>query len=343
MRATVDSCAALALEQLPDGLGPRFAESPLATLREGLGLTVRPVDQLDQVRADGGLCDGTSYLSDGVILYRRTGNRRENFTLAHELGHWLVDQVDDVYDWLAEQPEPMKMLETVCDRIASQLLLPDAAVAQVVGAGPVSARHVGELVDATQASRPACGIALASSLAGLGAVVIIDRLAGRVEYASVQPDPEQGWPTVFPWPGQPVPAGHPLAKLADGATLTRKTFWQTPWGNAGGLLRRRGRPIRAGGRRVLRHRRLGCGAAPSRRTARVRPASRAVGPLLRSDPHRAGLPLLDLQGAVLPVVSAVSLRPTCPVRGHLLEVLPRLPGSSRRRRPVRGVPHLKVD
>jgi hypothetical protein len=230
VRATVDSCAAMALDQLPHGLGPRFAESPLATLREGLGLTVRPVDQLDQVRADGGLCDGTSYFSDGVILYRRTGNRRENFTLAHELGHWLVDRVDGVYDWLAEQPEPMKMLETVCDRIASQLLLPDAAVAQVVGAGPVSARHIGELVDATQASRPACGIALASSLAGLGAVVIIDRLAGRVEYASVQPDPVHGWPKVFPWPGQPVPAGHPLAKLDDGLTLTRKTFWQTPWG-----------------------------------------------------------------------------------------------------------------
>jgi hypothetical protein len=35
---------------------------------------------------------------------------------------------------------------------------------------------------------------------------------------------------VFPWPGQPVPAGHPLAKLDDGLTLTRKTFWQTPWG-----------------------------------------------------------------------------------------------------------------
>jgi hypothetical protein len=231
VRATVDSCAAFALDQLPDGLGPRFAESPLAALREGLGLTVRPVDQLDQVRADGGMCDGTSYLSDGVILYRRTGNRRENFTLAHELGHWLVDQVDDVYDWLAEQPEPMKMLETVCDRIASQLLLPSAAVAHVVGAGPVSARHVGELMDATQASRPACAIALASSLDGLGAVVIIDRLAGRVEYASVQPDPEQGWPTVFPWPGQPVPAYHPLARLADGAILTRKTFWATPWGN----------------------------------------------------------------------------------------------------------------
>ena len=39
-----------------------------------------------------------SYLSDGVVLYRSTGNRRENFTMAHELGHWLVDQTNDVYD-----------------------------------------------------------------------------------------------------------------------------------------------------------------------------------------------------------------------------------------------------
>ena len=43
------------------------------------------------------------------------------------------------------------------------------------GAGPISARHVSELVDATRASRPACAIALASRLAGLGAVVIIDK------------------------------------------------------------------------------------------------------------------------------------------------------------------------
>lgn len=230
MRATVDSCAQLALGQLPQGVAARFAASPETTLREALGLRVRPVDHLDDVREDGGLCDGVSYLSDGVILYRRTGNRRENFTLGHELGHWLVDQVDEIYDWLVEQPEPAKLLETVCDRIAQKLLLPAAFVAEVVGSGPVSARHVSALVEATRASRPACAIALASRLSGLGAVVIIDKVADQVEYASVQPDPEEGWPTVFPWPGQTVPPGHPLKRLADGVSLTRKSFWQTPWG-----------------------------------------------------------------------------------------------------------------
>jgi hypothetical protein len=230
MRRTVDSCAELALEQLPQGLAARFAESPNTTLCDDLGLTVRPVDHLDRIREDGGLCDGVSYLSDGVILYRRTGNRRENFTLAHELGHWLVDQGDEVYDWLAEQTEPAKLLETVCDRIAQKLLLPAATVAQVVGGGPVSARHVAELVEATKASRPACAIALASRLSGLGAVVIIDKPTEQVAYASVQPDPEQGWPKVFPWPGQSVPAGHPFKRLQDAATLTRQTFWQTQWG-----------------------------------------------------------------------------------------------------------------
>lgn len=230
MPTNVDSCAVLALQQLPHGLAAKFAESPAAPLLEDLGLMVRPVDHLDQVRSDGGLCDGTSYLRDNVILYRRTGNRRENFTLAHELGHWLVDKTSGIYDWLLDQPDPAKMLETLCDRVAQKLLLPEAAVAIVVGRGPVSARHVPDLVEATQASRPACAIALAARLAGPGAVVIIDRSAGRVEYASVQPDPEQGWPTVFPWPGQSVPAGHPIGRLDDGGTLTRKSFWETPWG-----------------------------------------------------------------------------------------------------------------
>lgn len=230
MRTNVESCAALAIAQLPDGLPVRFAHTPSAILIGGLGLKVRSVEQLDRERADGGVCDGTSYLSDGVILYRKTGNRRENFTVAHELGHWLVDQVDAIYDWLADQLEPMKMLETVCDRIAAQLLLPGAAVADVVGRNPVSASHVTELIDATHASGPACTIALAARLTGLGAVVIIDQFTGQVQYASVQPDPEQGWPKVYPWPGQPVPAGHPLASLRQGGTLTLKTFWETPWG-----------------------------------------------------------------------------------------------------------------
>ncbi len=210
-------------------MSQRFAVNPRQTLLEDIGLTVRAVDHLDITRDDGGICDGISYLEEGVVLYRRTGDRRENFTLAHELGHWLVDQGDEIYDLLATQAESAKLLETVCDHIAQQLLLPAHLVASAVSSGPVQARHVTDLYASSSASIPACAIALARRLPGLGAVVVIDRMTQIVEYASVRPDEDSKWPLVYPWPRQVVPSGHPLRNLQANATFQRRTFWETPW------------------------------------------------------------------------------------------------------------------
>jgi hypothetical protein len=226
----LDQCVELALSNLDPAARARFANSPLEVLRSDLNLNVRAVDHLAERRADGGACDGVSFLQDRVILYAPTfQSRRENFTLAHELGHWLVERVEEIYDWLADQDDPQRMLETVCDRIAQRLLLPDDVVASVLAAGPVRARHVLELYRASQASAPACAIALANRIPRLGAVAIIDRSTERVEYASVRPDPDEGWPLVFPWPGQPIPAGHPVKAMSTAQTMTRKAFWRTPW------------------------------------------------------------------------------------------------------------------
>jgi hypothetical protein len=232
MTTSLESCTAQALERLEQmfpGIVARFAMDPFGTLTDELRITVRAVDHLDREREDGGICDGISYLTDGVILYRQTGNRRENFTVAHELGHWLVDQLDEIYDWLADQTEPQKLLETVCDRVAQALLIPDEIANEAVGAGPVTARSLDGLVAATNASRPACAIALSARLPGLGAVVIVDRWSGEVTSASVRPDPVEGWPTVFPWRGQTLSDAHPLATLRPGQTMTRKSYWETPW------------------------------------------------------------------------------------------------------------------
>ena len=141
MEVTLDSCVELALAVLPPDLQAAFAIDPSGVLRQRLGLKVQAVDKLSDSRSDGGACDGVSFLEDGVILYAPTPySRRENFTLAHELGHWLVDQTEAIYDWLADQREPARMLETLCDRIAQRLLLPRTVVRTVVGGGPVQAR-----------------------------------------------------------------------------------------------------------------------------------------------------------------------------------------------------------
>ena len=176
-----------------------------------------------------GLADGVSFLEEGVILYTTPASRRENFTLAHELGHWLAEKAPDIYDWLADQDDPGRLLETVCDRIAQRLLLPDSAAKAVVGSGLIRAKHLIDLYDATQASRPVCAIALAKHVPGLGAIVIIDRYTSTVTHASINPDPERGWPTVFPWRGQRLIDGHPLLRLAPGSSMARLLTWRMPW------------------------------------------------------------------------------------------------------------------
>ncbi|WP_433757158.1 ImmA/IrrE family metallo-endopeptidase [Nocardia sp. CA-135398] len=228
---TLDRCVELSLAQLDPGTRARFAADPLGVLSTELLLKVKAVPQLAQQRADGGACDGMSYLQDGVILYAPTPySRRENFTLAHEFGHYLVNQNDEVLDWLADQDHTEELLETVCDRVAQHLLLPSSLIDSVLDTQPTRASDVTRLYEATQASRPVCAIAVASKLSHLGAVVIIDRPSQAVCYGSVRPDPDQPWPTVFPWPGQRVPPGHPLNNMHRDMSLTRKTFWETTWG-----------------------------------------------------------------------------------------------------------------
>jgi hypothetical protein len=230
VRVDLDGCVQASIAVLSGDVRRKFSGDPLAVLTAELGLTVRSVDHLANSRDVGGACDGLSFLEDGVILYAPTpASRRENFTLAHELGHWLAEKAPGVYDWLADQDDPGRLLETVCDRIAQHLLLPDSAAQAVVGSGPIRAGHLFKLYDATQASRPVCAIALAKQLVGLGAVVILDCVTGEVTHSSVNPDPERGWPTVFPWRGQSLGAGHPLSGMSAGTSLTRRVSWRTPW------------------------------------------------------------------------------------------------------------------
>lgn len=208
----------------------QFALDPEAALTTQLGLTVRGVLSLANSRDDGGFCDGMSFLEDGVILYAPTPNsRRQNFTLAHELGHWIVEQDQGLFDWIADQSDAAALLETVCDQIAQRLLLPDALTNDVVGASLVRAQHVQDLYEASQASYQACAIAIARRIRGLGAVVLINRSDGEVNHASIQPDPDDGWPQVYPWRGQVPPEGHALRSFAPGMNFTRRITWRDTW------------------------------------------------------------------------------------------------------------------
>ncbi|MGQ2915226.1 hypothetical protein [Microbacterium invictum] len=225
----IDDCVRLAVAAVPADVRALFPSNPLLTLTSQLDLVVRPAPDLARARDDGGFCDGMSFLDDGVVLYRPTGNRRENFTLAHELGHWVVGRLDPVLDWLADNDVDGRMLETICDRFARELLLPAQIAAELVGRGPVRAHHIIDLFDTTQASHPVCMIAVAEHLRGMGAIALIDRVSGEVTDASVRPDPDRGWPAVIPWRGQRLPEGHHLLELPDAATRIERITWRGRW------------------------------------------------------------------------------------------------------------------
>lgn len=210
----LEGCVEQALSLLTHDVRDRFTGNPMGVLRDDLDLTVTAVEHLANARDDGGACDGVSFLQDGVILYAVTPwSRRENFTLAHELGHWLADEAPDIYDWLADQNDPGCLLETVCDKVAERLLLPESAALAVVGKGPVRSQHLSDLYDATQASRPVCAIALAKHLPGLGAtaIAIIDRYTGVVTHASVEPTRSRAGPPCSPGAANDSPMATPCS------------------------------------------------------------------------------------------------------------------------------------
>jgi IrrE N-terminal-like domain len=206
-----------------------IADSPIEGARR-LGLTVQAVDTLADDRGAHGWCDGVSFLRAGTILYVRSPNsRREHFTIAHEIAHWLVDRDDEAVDWLADLPDAPRTLEQLCDQIAGRLLVTDDALDALLAGRTVEATDVRALYESTTASEPVCAIALTRRLHVPGALVLLDRGTQTVSYASLIWDFDDERPIAYPWPGQQIPVGHPLRGLAAGSRCQRRSWWATPW------------------------------------------------------------------------------------------------------------------
>lgn len=230
----MEGCVALVLSRLSTENRQALSRDPANGVKDIFGLTVRRAEHLGEGRGVDGACDGMSFLDDGVLLYSPTPNsRRQNFTILHELAHWLIDREKDIVVWAADQEGSDQLLETMCDHIAQQLLLSDESVSTVVGQGPVRALHFLQLLEDFEASRQVCAIALTKKLGGAGAVVVIDKIDKRVEFASVRPHPRHGWPKVYPWRAQQIADWHPLVQLPSQANRTDRMEWSTPWGERG--------------------------------------------------------------------------------------------------------------
>lgn len=201
-----------------------IAADPVAGIAS-LGYHAVAEPALTSQRGGGGWCDGLSFAGNSTVFYAPTpGSERQSFTLLHEVGHILVEDDDDALVWLADCPDPDSQLERLCDEIAAALVVPESMLSEVVGAGPLTAKHLKTLIAVSSASGPACAIALASRLSS-GAVVIVDRATATVVHSTIRGDDLK----VYPWRNTEVPAGHPLLSLPPGASTTARSYWLDQW------------------------------------------------------------------------------------------------------------------
>ena len=199
-----------------------LADSLATAIELHFGLRVAPAEAFGE-RGAGGWCDGVSIVDSGVILYRPTASRRENFTLMHELGHHLVDNSIDCLAWIADQPDPPKVLEQLCDQIAADLLIPRDVVDRLVGQHALDAAAVLDLYERTEASRSACAIAIARRLPCDGFVLLIDEGATSIFFAARARDTRP-----YGWRGEPLPPAHPLRQ--DPPPARSLAWWPRPTG-----------------------------------------------------------------------------------------------------------------
>ena len=217
---TARSHARRLVDSLDEQVRADLAADPLSAIQVHLELDVQPAISFAK-RGHGGWCDGASIRQGSLILYRPTPGRRENFTLLHEVGHHLLD--DDALSWMADQDDPNRLREQVCDLVASMLLVPEAVVDGVLAAEPLSARSIPALYDSTEASRSACAVALAQRLPCDGFVVMVADDEDHVFFGARARDTRP-----YAWAGDPLPPAHPLAR-SDPPERTRTT-WPYPTG-----------------------------------------------------------------------------------------------------------------
>lgn len=209
------------LERISDEIRRDLADELATAIELHFGLIVTPSSSFAE-RGARGWCDGVSIIDAGMILYRRTDSRRENFTLMHELGHHLVAADDDCLSWLADQPDPAQALEQLCDHIAAALLITaDDYTEAAAGEGSTAGTLV-RLYDNTHASRSACAVTLARRLPCDGFVTLVQEGTQEVFFTARSTDTTRP----YPWRGDALPPAHPLRW--DPPPERTKAWWPYP-------------------------------------------------------------------------------------------------------------------
>lgn len=212
--------------KLDSGVRIGLAQDPLAVIRS-VGVVVHPLPS--RALAQDCTCDGAFFpLPPPAIAYAATpGSRRENFTLLHEFGHYLVREDDDMLSELADVDDDggQTAEERVCDAFAGRVLVPGDRVDLVLGGRRPEARDLPELFRQSIGSREACAVRLAERVGCFGYVALLDPRKHEVRFASASETCPYIWRR-----GSRLPPSHPVWRAAGGEGMYRgegEVVWAT--------------------------------------------------------------------------------------------------------------------
>jgi hypothetical protein len=147
-----------------DRLGPAYARALLAELPDRPGVReMASALQLDvrEVNAEGfeGALIRAENLPVGAIVVRESIREtgRKNFTIAHEIGHFVLPDLDqaslactasDVANW----SDSSKQLERQADEFAAELLMPASLVQGIIQDAPPSLQLIEEIARKSRSS-----------------------------------------------------------------------------------------------------------------------------------------------------------------------------------------------
>ena len=181
--------------------------------REPLDLAARVGVKLEY--GDLGDKDGAYDPSRNVIFLNRTTIvERQRFTMAHEITHFLIladeELLSDLHD--AYEGESLEeAIEILCNIGASEILIPQAELLQILKKYGRGARVLPRMVAHFKVSKPAACVALAQQLEGRAIVAILraakktDRSSFTVQFSSKTAEQRSALAT-----GTPIPLDHPL-------------------------------------------------------------------------------------------------------------------------------------
>lgn len=183
----------------------RAAYAPLTPQRLAAGIGVEVVLAVLPPGQDGVLD-----LERRQILIAQDQNpRRQRFTLAHEVMHYLIRHDDEALSLLHEHFQGTQLetqLETLCNLGASELLLPAEALEKALQQQGLRARLIVQLAEQYQVSEEAAVVALSERHRQELLILICGGQPLQVWFAS-----KTALPWIRPGRGDPIPAQHPLA------------------------------------------------------------------------------------------------------------------------------------